>query len=140
MTRVTLRSGMARACLLGSLVATALATAGCGIQGRWVGDKLKPEMARDQFNLMRPEGNFDNFVQADIRFQDDGTYMADLRYGSVLKRSTGKWELNEDKLTLVEENGTPQVFLVKQPDAATLNLIVGIKGSDVTLTLKKQAS
>jgi hypothetical protein len=132
------RNQFVRAGLLVAFGAASLAAAGCGIQGRWVGGDLKPEMARDQFNLMRPEGNFDTFVQADIRFQQDGTYLADLRYGDVLKRSTGTWELKEDKLTLVEADGHPQVFLIKQPDAATIKLTVGIKGSDVTLTLKKQ--
>lgn len=128
----------ARAYLTALLIGTSFSATGCAINGRWVGGDLNPEMARDQFDLMRPDGNMDEFVQADIRFQNDGTYMADLRYGDVLKRSTGTWKHQGDKLTLVEEDGDPQVFLVKQPDGATLNLIVGVKGTDVTLTLKKQ--
>jgi hypothetical protein len=95
-------------------------------------------MARDQFDLLRPAGNTDKFVHADARLHSDGTFTAELNYGGNLIPQSGKWELKGERLTLTDLRGNSQVFLARSPDAKTLLVTVGIKGSDVTLTLKKQ--
>jgi len=95
-------------------------------------------MARDQYDLFRPADSKDNFVSADFRLQQDGTFIADLNYGGNLTQSTGTWKLEGAKLTLTDRTGKALVFLVRQPDSNTLEIVRGIKGSDVTLTLKKQ--
>lgn len=121
-------------------VLTALAAhcAGCSIAGHWTGSDLKPEMARDQYDLFRPADMGGNFVSADFRLQQDGTFTADLNYGGKLVRSTGNWKLDGAKLNLTDSTGKSLVFFVKQPDANTMEVVRGIKGTDVTLTLKKQ--
>jgi len=121
------------------LIMVAFASGGCAtLNGRWAGGELDPAMARDQFDFFRPAGNKDNFVSADIRLQDDGTFMADIKYGASLIQNAGSWKLDGDKLSMTDQSGRAQIFVVKRIDDNTLNIITGIKGSDVVLVVKKQ--
>jgi hypothetical protein len=115
-------------------------TAGCDIVGRWSGSSLSPEMARDQFKLLRPEGMTGKFVSADFRFQKDGSYTADINYDGKLESHQGtyKYDANKSMLTLMDKQGNSYAYAAKKVDDQTLQLVKGIKGSDVTLTLKKQ--
>jgi hypothetical protein len=122
--------------LLGLLV---LVCPGCAtLVGRWSGDDLAPAMARDQFDLLRPQGNTAAFVSAEIRLQQDATFLADLRYGTDLIHVSGTWKLNGERLTLTDQAGRAKVYVAKRIDDNNLQLITGIKGSDVVLKLKKQ--
>ncbi len=115
-------------------------TAGCDIVGRWSGSNLNPEMARDQFKLLRPESVPGKFVSADFRFQKDGSYTADVVYDGKLTsyQGTYKYDANKSMLTLMDKQGNSYAYAAKKVDDQTLQLIKGIKGSDVALTLKKQ--
>jgi len=123
-----------------SAIGVLVLTAGCDIVGRWAGSSLSPEMARDQFKLLRPESQPGKFVSADFRFQQDGTFTADINYDGKLesKQGTYKYDANKHTVTLIDKSGNSYVYAVKKVDDQTLQLIKGIKGSDVTLTLKKQ--
>jgi len=124
---------------LGCLGLLVVACQGCAtLVGRWSGDDVTPAMARDQFDLLRPPGNTANFVSADIRLQQDGTFTADVKYGNDLVRATGSWKLDGEKLSLTDQAGRAEVFLAKRIDETTLQIVTGIKGSDVVLKLKKQ--
>lgn len=117
----------------------ALAAPGCAtLNGHWSGSELTPAMARDQYDLFRPANAKTNFVSADLRLQQDGTFLADLKYGTELVQTAGTWKLDGAKLTLTDRTGRAQVFLTKRIDDNTLQLITGIKGSDVVLVIKKQ--
>jgi len=123
-----------------SFIGLMMLTAGCGISGRWAGSSLSPEMARAQFKLLRPESVPGNFVSADFRFQQDGTYTADLVYDGKLEAQQGTYTYDEAKgmLTLRDKKGNSYAFATKKPEDQTLQLVKGIKGTDVTLTLKRQ--
>ena len=127
---------MARWTLIGALVPLV----GCGLQGRYMGGDLRPEMARDQFELLRPDDMPGRFVEADLRFQQDGTFTAVVNYDGKLETHQGtfKYDQQVGKLTFTDNKGDSYVYGAKKPDDNTLLLLKGIKGSDVTLTLKRQ--
>lgn len=105
--------------------------------GHWTGDDLKPEMARDQFPLLRAESAAGKFVSADLRIQQDGSYSAQLNYSGRIENVMGKWQTKENRVTFTDQGGNSWAYGMKKPDDNTLLLIKGIKGTDVTLTLKK---
>ncbi len=117
-----------------------LLTVGCDIVGRWSGSSLSPEMARDQFKLLRPESKPGKFVSADFRFQQDGSYTADIVYDGKLeaRQGTYKYDAGKGMLTMMDKQGNSYAFAAKKVDDQTLQVVKGIKGTDVTLTLKKQ--
>jgi hypothetical protein len=121
------------------LLTVLLGTSGCAtIAGRWSGSDLMPAMARDQFDLFRPNGNTANFVSAELRLQNDGTYTADIIYGEELVRSAGTWKLEGRKLTMTDNSGRAQVFVARKTDKTTMTITTGIKGTEVVLMVKKQ--
>ena len=121
------------------LLAVLMGTTGCGIAGRWSGAGLNPEMARDQFKLLRPESEPGKFVSADFRFQEDNTFTADVVYDGQLQAHQGTYHYDpKGMITLTDKAGYSYMYAAKKVDDQTLLLIKGIKGSDVTLTLKKQ--
>ena len=105
-----------------------------------MGGDLRPEMARDQFELLRPDDMPGRFVEADLRFQQDGTFTAVVNYDGKLETHQGtfKYDQQVGKLTFTDNKGDSYVYGAKKPDDNTLLLLKGIKGSDVTLTLKRQ--
>ena len=115
-------------------------SSGCvNLTGRWTGDSLKPEMARDQFKLLRPAEQPGKFVSADLRLQQDGTYTAELNYDGKVERYMGTWKYDDKGfLNLNDTHGNSYGYAVRKVDDQTLELIKAIKGSDVTLKLKKQ--
>jgi hypothetical protein len=123
-----------------SAIGLVVLMAGCDIVGRWSGSSLSPEMARDQFKLLRPESMPGKFVSVDFRFQKDGSYTADINYDGKLesKQGTYKYDANKGMLTLMDKEGNSYAYAAKKVDDQTLQLVKGVKGSDVTLTLKKQ--
>lgn len=128
--------------VLGGLLGLALlaGTSGCAtLAGHWTGDSLKPEMARDQFKLLRPDAQPGKFVSADIRLQQDGTYMADVNYDGRLEHNMGTWKYDSKGfLNLVDKQGNSYGYGVRKVDDQTIQVVKSIKGSDVSLTLKKQ--
>ncbi len=127
---------------LGSLLCLAVLVglSGCAsLAGRWSGGDLKPEMARDQFMLLRPAEQTGKLVSADLRLQPDGSYTAELNYDGYVEQSLGTWKLDEKGyLTFVDKHGRSYGYSVRRPNDQTIRLVKGIKGTDATLTLKKQ--
>jgi hypothetical protein len=123
-----------------SVIGLVVFTAGCDIVGHWSGTNLNPEMARDQFKLLRPENMPGKFVSADFRFQQDGSFTANIVYDGKLDvfQGTYKYDMNKGMLTIMDKDGNTFAFAAKKVDDNTLQLIKGIKGTDVTLTLKKR--
>jgi len=113
---------------------------GCSIAGRWVGSELKPDMARDQFPFMQSSTPPAKFVSTDLRLQQDGSYTADTNYGGTMHNSTGTWKHDANKgfITFTDKEGNTFGYGVRKPDEQTLEIVRAIKGTDVTLTLKKQ--
>jgi hypothetical protein len=112
---------------------------GCAsLVGHWTGDELQPEMARDQFRLMRTEP-YGKLVSADIRIQEDGSYSADLNYDGNVEQSLGTWSLDKPNyVTFVDKEGKSYGYAVRRRDDNTIMLAKTIKGTDATLTLRKQ--
>ena len=75
-----------------SAVGIVILTAGCDLVGRWTGSSVNPEMARDQFKLLRPESQPGKFVSADFRFQQDGTFTAEINYDGKLESHQGTFK------------------------------------------------
>ena len=123
-----------------SAVSIVILTAGCDLVGRWTGSSVNPEMARDQYKLLRAEDKPGKFVSADFRFQQDGSYTAEIVYDGKLESHQGtyKYDANKSMLTVLDKEGNSYAFIAKKVDDQTLQLVTGIKGTDVTLTLKKQ--
>jgi hypothetical protein len=115
------------------------ASTGCvNLTGHWIGSDLKPEMARDQFQFLRGGEQTDNFVNTDLRLQQDGSYTAVTNYGGTLHNNTGTWKYDDKGyVTFSDSQGHSYVYAAKKIDDNTLLIIRGIKGTDVTLTLKK---
>ncbi|HUU97384.1 MAG TPA: hypothetical protein VM487_16740 [Phycisphaerae bacterium] len=113
---------------------------GCvSLAGRWTGNELQPEMARDQFKLLRPTDQSGRLVSADLRLQQDGSYTAELNYDGKVEQSLGTWKCDlKGYLTFVDKHGRSYGYAVRRPDDKTIKLVKGIKGTDATLTLVKQ--
>jgi hypothetical protein len=137
---VTRRIGWSR--ILGGLLClgAVVSLSGCvSLAGRWAGNELKPEMARDQFRLLRPADQSGKLVSADVRLQQDGSYTAELTYDGKIEQSLGTWKYDpKDYLTFVDKQGRSYGYAVRRPNDQTIELVKGIKGTDATLTLKKQ--
>ena len=114
---------------------------GCSsLVGRWTGDELNPEMARDQFKLLRPEGESRKLVSADLRLQQDGSYTAELMYDGYVEHSLGTWKMERpDYLSFVDNEGKSYGYSVRRSDDNSIALAKSIKGTDATLRLTKKA-
>lgn len=128
--------------LLGGFLCLGVVVApfGCvSLAGRWSGNELRPEMARDQFKLLRPTDQSGKLVSADIRLQQDGSYTAELNYDGRVEQSLGTWKYNAlGYLTFVDKRGRSFGYDIRRPDDQTIEMVKGIKGTDATLTLRKQ--
>jgi len=138
--KVIHRVGWHRVCggflCLGVLVSSA----GCvSYAGRWSGNELKPEMARDQFKLLRPTDQPGKLVSADLRLQQDGSYTAELNYDGNIEQSLGTWKYDDKGyLSFVDKQGRGYGYAIRRLDDRTIQMVKSIKGTDATLTLKKQ--
>lgn len=115
-------------------------SSGCAsLAGRWTGDALKPEMARDQFKLLVPADKPGKFVSVDLRLQKDGTCTADVNYDGKIEPFAGTWK-DDGKgfLNFTDKKGNAYGYGVRKVDDNTIEIVKSIKGTDVTLTLKKQ--
>ena len=137
---VTRRVGWQR--LFGGLLClgAVVGLSGCAtLAGRWTGNELRPEMARDQFKLLRPTDQSGKLVSADLRLQQDGSYTAELNYDGKVEQSLGTWKCDEKGyLTFVDKQGRSYGYAVRRPNDQTIELVKGIKGTDATLTLTKR--
>ena len=113
---------------------------GCvNLAGRWMGDELQPEMARDQFKLLRPTDQSGKLVSVDLRLQQDGTYTAELNYDGKIVESLGNWKYaDKGYLSFVDKQGRSYGYGVRRPNDETIQMVKSIKGTDAILTLKKQ--
>jgi hypothetical protein len=121
---------------LGALVSLC----GCAsLAGRWSGNELQPEMARDQFKLLQPAEQPGRLVGADLRLQLDGSYTAELNYDGKVVQSLGKWTYAEKGyLSFVDKQGRSYGYDVRRPNDETIQLVKSIKGTNATLTLTKR--
>ena len=117
-----------------------VSSAGCvSYAGRWSGNELRPEMARDQFKLLRPTDQSGRLVSADLRLQQDGSYTAELNYDGNIEQSLGTWKYDDKGyLSFVDKQGRGYGYAIRRLDDQTIQMVKSIKGTDATLTLKKQ--
>lgn len=109
------------------------------LAGHWLGDRLEPEMARDQFKLLRPTEQSGRLVSAELRLQEDGSYTAELNYDGRVEQSLGSWKFDDSRyLTFVDKSGRSYGYTVRRPNDRTLEMVKDIKGTDAVLTLEKQ--
>ena len=113
---------------------------GCAsLAGRWSGSELRPEMARDQFKLLRPTEQSGKLVSADLRLQQDGSYTAELNYDGQVEQSLGTWKYDDKGyLSFVDKQGRSYGYGIRRPNDETIQMVKSIKGTDAILTLKKQ--
>ena len=119
----------------------AVTSFGCAsLAGRWSGSELRPEMARDQFMLLRVAEQPAQLVSADLRLQQDGSYTAELSYDGMVEQSLGTWRTDEQGyLALVDQRGNTYGYALRRPGDETIQMVVkDIRSTDVSLTLKKQ--
>lgn len=138
--RINSRSGLSRFVVGVLCVAALVSASGCAtLTGRWSGDDLKPEMARDQFKLLRPSEQSGRLVSVELRLQQDGSYTAELNYDGRIEQSLGTWKVDDNRyLTFVDKDGRSYGYSIRRPNDNTLEMLKGIKGTDATLTLNKQ--
>ncbi|MBN1967698.1 MAG: hypothetical protein JW910_23785 [Anaerolineae bacterium] len=113
---------------------------GCvNLAGRWMGDELRPEMARDQYKLLRPTEQPGRLVSVDLRLQQDGSYTAELNYDGDIVQSLGNWKYaDRGYLSFVDKQGRSYGYDIRRPNDQTMEMVKSIKGTDATLTLKRQ--
>jgi len=114
---------------------------GCvSLAGRWSGNGLQREMTRDQSRLPRLAEQPDELVGVDLRLQQDGSYTAELNYDGMVEQSLGTWKCEDQGyLAFVDQQGNTYGYALRRPRDRTIQMVVkDIKGTDVSLTLKKQ--
>ena len=127
-----------RFCL--GLVSLCLFVAGCAtVVGKWESESLYPEMARDQFQLFKSDGDSGDFIRAKVTFKQDKTYLAEVYYTTGNELYRGNWEYDEGRrLTMNDEKyGTHSYSAKLSGDGKSLKLTRRIKGSNVVLTLAR---
>lgn len=119
---------------------TLVGLSGCiSLAGHWTGNEVRPEMARDQYKLLRPTDQSGRLVSADLRLQPDSSYTAELNYDGRVEQSLGTWKCDDKGyLTFVDKQGRSYGYAVRRPNDQTIEMVKSIKGTDATLTLKKQ--
>jgi hypothetical protein len=111
---------------------------GCGVPGHWASTMFEPESARDEFRLVGDTTPGLAFTRATLILNDDTTYSAEAYYGDRMERSTGKWELADETLTLVDSRGPTQTYKVDlEASGQRLELVRPIQGTDVKLVMKR---
>lgn len=117
-----------------------MALAGCSdLSGRWASKALEPQMARKEYEFLGKGMPDTEFTRAVVYLHDDGTYSAEVYYGENLRQSTGKWEKNADKLTLVDSRGDAYSYRIQITDGGKeLKLVSVIRGTDVVLVMQHE--
>ncbi len=127
--------------VFGILCLAAMVSSGCAtMDGRWQGSQVDPEMARDQFKLLRPDHEPGRLVNADLRLHNDGSYTAELNYDGQIQRSQGTWDYDHSEryITFVDEYGHTYGYSVRRPDDRTAELVKEVQGTDAVLELKQR--
>lgn len=134
--------GVGRQRVFGGFLCLGAVVSLCGcatLAGHWSGSELRPEMARDQFKLLRPAEQPGRLVSADLRLQKDGSYTAELNYDGNVVQSLGNWTYaDKGYLSFVDKQGRSYGYDVRRPNDETIQMVKSIKGTDATLTLTKQ--
>ena len=138
--KVIRRVGWHRVCGWFLCLGAVVGLSGCAsLAGRWSGNELRPEMARDQFKLLRPTEQSGKLVSADLRLQQDGSYTAELNYDGNIEQSLGTWKYDDKGyLSFVDKQGRGYGYALRRLDDQTIQMVKSIKGTDATLTLTKQ--
>ncbi len=121
------------------LVSYCLFVAGCAtVVGKWESESLYPEMARDQFQVFKSDGDRGDFIRAKVTFKQDKTYLAEVYYTAGNDLCRGTWEYDAGRLTMSdEEHGRYSYTASLSGDGKSLKLTRRIKGSNVVLTLAR---
>ncbi len=113
---------------------------GCAtLVGNWESTSLSPEMARDQFRLIRSDNAAGEFIRARVTFDKDDRYVAEVYHqgGNTLTRGT--WEYSNDRLTLNDDEFGEHTYVADLAgDGKTLRIVQEIKGTDVVLTMTRR--
>ncbi len=122
-----------------SMVAV-LAASGCAtLVGNWESTSVSPEMARDQFQLIRSTNATGEFIQAKVSFNKDGRYLAEVFHAGGNSLTRGNWDYSNGRLTLEDNKFGEHSF---EADLAgngkTLQIVQPIKGTDVVLTMTRR--
>ncbi len=112
---------------------------GCvGITGKWISSSMEPEMARDQFRLLRPDDHEGQLIKATISLKKDSTYLAEVYYDGGADITTGTWQLTDNKLMLLDNKYGSHTFAVElSKNGKVLRIIRPIKGTDVVLVMTR---
>ena len=125
--------------LTAGLILVALLPGCADLSGKWTSVALDPEMARDQFLLLRPRGYRGDFLRAVINLRTDETYTAEVYYAGDLSFSSGGWSVLGDRLRLMDsEYGAHAYRIQVARDGGTLEIIQPIKGTDVRLIMRRE--
>lgn len=124
------------------VLAFGLLCGGCAdLTGTWVSQGLDPQMARDQFRLLRAGGHQGDFLRAKLDLREDKTYVAEVYYATDMSFSNGGWQLVGDRLRLIDNKfGTQTVQVKVSRDGTRMDIIQPIKGTDVRLLMRKEDS
>ena len=119
-----------------------LALSGCAtLVGNWESTSVSPEMARDQFQLIRSTNATGEFMQAKVTFNKDGRYVAEVFHEGGNSLTRGDWEYLNGRLTLNDnEFGEHSYAADLAGNGKTLQIVQPIKGTDVVLTMTRRKS
>ena len=122
-----------------SMVAV-LAVSGCAtLVGNWESTSVSPEMARDQFRLIRSTNATGEFIQAKVTFNKDGRYVAEVFHAGGNSLTRGAWKYLDGQLTLNDnEFGEHSYVADLVGNGKTLQIVQPIKGTDVVLTMTRR--
>ena len=122
-----------------SMVAV-LAVSGCAtLVGHWESTSVVPEMARDQFQLIRSNNATGEFMQAKMAFTEDGRYVAEAFHAGGNSLNRGSWKYLDGQLTLSDNEFGEHVYAVDLAgNGKTLQIVQPIKGTDVVLTMTRR--
>ncbi len=124
-----------------SMVAV-LAVSGCAtLVGDWESTSVSPEMARDQFQLIRSNNATEEFIQAKVTFNEDGKYVAEVFHAGGNSLTRGDWEYLDGRLTLNDSKFGEHSYVADLAgNGKTLQIVQPIKGTDVVLTMTRRKS
>lgn len=112
---------------------------GCATMvGTWESTSLYPEMARDQFRLIRSDNATGDFLQAKVSFDKDGKYVAETYHRGGNSLSRGTWEYVNGRLTLNDDELGAHSYAADFGPGGTFRIVQPIKGTDVVLTMTRR--
>ena len=122
-----------------SIVITVAASGCATLQGDWESTSVAPEMARDQFRLIRADNATGEFIQAKVSFNKDGRYVAEVFHAGGNSLTRGNWDYSNGRLTLDDNRfGEHSYEADLAGNGKTLQIVQPIKGTDVALTMTRR--